>query len=167
MGGAEPRLTERLAREGLTVARRVGDVDVEVVALALLGTALITAGEVDEGVRCVEESTALAVGGEFIDAAAPGWALCHNVVVCADLGDFTQAEQWCRAMQQFASTWRARHFFGSCRLAYGDVLATHGDWVSAEEELVSAREDLRSTKPGLAAPSAVRLGELRLSLIHI
>ncbi len=98
----DPRATERLAREGLDVARRVGDVDVEVVALALLGTALITAGDIDEGLACVEESTALAVGGEFIDAAAPGWALCHNVAVCADLGDFVQAEQWCRAMQQFA-----------------------------------------------------------------
>ena len=158
---ADPRATERLAREGLAVARQVGDVDVEVVALALLGTALITAGDVDEGLECVGESTALAVGGEFGDAAAPGWALCHNVAVCAGLGDFGQAEQWCRAMQQFASTWRARHFFGTCRLAYGDVLAAHGDWTSAEEELVSAREDLRSTKPGLAGPSAVRLGELR------
>ena len=158
----DPHATERLARQGLEIARAVGDVDVEVVALALLGTALITRGDVDEGLRCVEESTSLALGGEFTDAAAPGWALCHNVVVWADLGDFAQAEQWCRAMQQFASTWRARHFFGSCRLAYGDVLATQGDWPSAEEELVSAREDLRATKPGLAAPSAVRLGELRV-----
>ena len=43
---------------------------------------------------------------------------------------------------------RARHFFGICRTAYGDVLATHGDWPTAEQELISAMDDLRSTRPG-------------------
>jgi ATP/maltotriose-dependent transcriptional regulator MalT len=59
-------------------------------------------------------------------------------------------------------SWRARHFFGVCRTAYGSVLAARGDWPSAEQELASAVEDLRTARPGLAGPSAVRLGELRM-----
>jgi DNA-binding CsgD family transcriptional regulator len=65
-------------------------------------------------------------------------------------------------LHAWSTTWRARHFFGICRTAYGGVLTTRGDWPSAEEELVSAMEDLRATRPALAGPAAVRLGELRV-----
>jgi ATP/maltotriose-dependent transcriptional regulator MalT len=159
---SDPMGAERHARAELEVALEVGDVDVEVIALAILGSAMVAAGQVAEGLRKLEESAALAVGEDFSEAAAPGWALCHTVAVCADVGDFARAAQWCRAMHRLSTTWRARHFFGICRVAYGEVLSTRGDWPSAEQELVSARDDLRATRPGLAAPSAVRLGELRV-----
>ena len=94
--------------------------------------------------------------------AAPGWALCHTVSSCADIGDFARAEQWCRALHAWSAVWRARHFFGICRTAYGDVLATTGDWQAAEQELLSALQDLRTTRPALAAPTAIRLGRLRV-----
>ena len=159
---SDPPAAERLAREALALARRIADAGVEVVALAILGSALVAAGAVDEGVRRLDECAALAVGEEFAETAAPGWALCHTVSACADVGDFGRAEQWCRALHTWSAEWQARHFFGICRTAYGEVLATSGDWPSAEQELVSAMEDLRTTRPALAAPTAVRLGRLRV-----
>ncbi|HKE67655.1 MAG TPA: LuxR C-terminal-related transcriptional regulator [Nocardioidaceae bacterium] len=158
---SDPATAERLSRQALDIGRAVPDSGVEVIALAILGSAEIAAGRVSEGVRRLEECASLAVTEEFGDAAAPGWALCHTVTACADVGDFARAEQWCRAMHAWSATWQARHFFGICRTAYGDVLATCGDWSSAEEELTSAMEDLSTTRPGLAAPAAVRLGCLR------
>jgi len=158
---ADPAAAARLARDGLDLARRIPDLGVEVVALAILGSALIASGAIEEGLRRLDESGALAVGEDFSETSAPGWALCHTVSACADVGDFGRAAQWCRALHTWSAAWRARHFFGLCRTAYGEVLATGGDWQSAEEELVSAVEDLRSTRPALAAPAAVRLGRLR------
>jgi ATP/maltotriose-dependent transcriptional regulator MalT len=158
---ADPTTAEGVARQALEVGRAVPDAGVEVIALAILGSAQIASGRVEEGVSRLEECTALAVSEEFTESAAPGWALCHTVTACAEVGDFTRAEQWCRAMHAWSATWQARHFFGICRTAYGDVLATSGDWSSAEEELTSAMEDLSTTRPGLAAPTAVRLGCLR------
>src|SRR5918992_1571402 len=149
-------------REALELARRTEDVGVEVVALALLGSALVASGAVEEGLRRLDECAALAVGEEFVETAAPGWALCHTVSACADVGDFGRAEQWCRALHTWSAVWQARHFFGVCRTAYGEVLATGGDWPSAEQELPSAMDDLRTTRPALAAPTAVRLGRLRV-----
>src|SRR5918999_26197 len=99
---------------------------------------------------------------EFVETAAPGWALCHTVSACADVGDFRRAEQWCRALHTWSAVWQARHFFGVCRTAYGEVLATGGDWRAAEQEVFSAMDDLRTTRPALAAPTAVRLGRLRV-----
>src|ERR671914_87972 len=159
---SDPATAERLAREALELARRTEDVGVEVVALALLGSALVASGAVEEGLRRLDECAALAVGEEFVETAAPGWALCHTVSACADVGDFRRAEQWCRALHTWSAVWQARHFFGVCRTAYGEVLATGGDWRSAEQELLSAMDDLRTTRPALAAPTAVRLGRLRV-----
>jgi ATP/maltotriose-dependent transcriptional regulator MalT len=159
---SDPAIAERLAREALELARGIDDVGVEVVALALLGCALVASGTVDEGLRRLDESASLAVGEEFAETAAPGWALCHTVSACADVGDFARAAQWCRALHTWSAVWQARHFFGVCRTAYGEVLATAGDWRSAEQELLSAMEDLRTTRPGIAGPTAVRLGRLRV-----
>lgn len=159
---SDPSTARHLANEALHVARTVGDVGVEVVALAVLGSALVASGLVSEGLQRLEESAAMAISETFVETAAPGWALCHTVSACADIGDFRRAAQWCRTLHAWSATWHARHFFGVCRAAYGEVLVTSGDWPSAEEELVSAWRDLQSTRPALAAPTAVRLGRLRM-----
>ena len=158
---SDPVTAASLARAALDVARGIPDVGVEVVALAVLGSALVASGSIEEGLRRLDEAAALAVGEEFAETAAPGWALCHTVSACAEVGDFGRAEQWCRALHSWSATWHARHFFGVCRTAYGEVLATGGDWPTAEQELQSAMADLRTTRPALAAPTAVRLGRLR------
>ena len=158
----DPSTAGRLAREALDLARDIGDVGVEVVALAILGKALIASGAVGEGLQRLEECAAMAIGEEFAETAAPGWALCHTVSACADVGEFGRAAQWCRTYHTWSAGWRARHFFGICRTAYGEVLATSGDWSTAEQELLSAWDDLRATRPALAAPTAVRLGRLRM-----
>jgi len=58
------------------------EVEAHEVGLAILGSALIAAGSVDEGLAQLDESAALAVGEDFTDVAAPGWALCHTVSAC-------------------------------------------------------------------------------------
>ncbi|WP_020419820.1 helix-turn-helix transcriptional regulator [Amycolatopsis sp. ATCC 39116] len=158
----DPVTGERLAREALHLARSIADTGVEVVALAVLGCALVASGSIAEGLGFLDESAALAVGEDFAETVAPGWALCHTVSACADVGDFARAEQWCRALHTWSSAWHGRHFFGACRTAYGEVLATGGDWRSAEQELLDAMADLSTTRPALAGPTAVRLGRLRV-----
>ena len=153
---------EGRAREALALARAIGAVDVAAIALAILGSALVASGAVDEGLRHLDEGAALAVSEDFADTASPGWALCHTVSGCALAGELHRAEQWSRALHSWATTWHARHFLGICRTAYGGILATRGDWPLAEQELSTAIEDIRTTRPALAAPTEVRLGDLRI-----
>ena len=157
----DPEAARDGAAEALELARRMGDADVEVVALAMLGSTLIASGAVEEGLERLAECVSLAVAEDFDEAASPGWAYCHTVAACAEVGDFGRAEQWCDVLHSWSATWRARQFFGICRTAYGEVLAARGDWQAAEEELRSAMDDLESTRPALAGPAAVRLGHLR------
>ena len=157
----DPQSAERISRAALELASACAAADIEVVALAILGSALIARGLIGEGLQRLDESAALAVSEEFLDTASPGWALCHTVSGCADAGDFDRAEQWSRVLHTWSTTWRARHFFGICRTAYGGVLAARGEWPEAEEELTTALEDVSIARPGLAAPTALRLADLR------
>jgi ATP/maltotriose-dependent transcriptional regulator MalT len=160
---ADPDAAVAGATEAIELARRIADHDVEVVGLAILGSALVARGDVDDGLARLDDASSIAVAEDFDQMVAPGWALCHTVSVCASVGDFHRADQWCRALHTWSERWHGRSFFGVCRTAYGDVLATCGDWGSAEEELSSALEDMSATRPALAAPTAVRLGRLRAS----
>lgn len=159
---SDPVTAEQRSREALDLARVVGDIGVEVVALATLGWALLVSGNTGEGFECLDESAALAVGEEFSETSSQGWALCHTVSACVDAGDFKRAEQWSRVLHAWSTSWRARHFFGMCRTSYGDLLGTAGDWATAEQELRSAMDDARATRPAFAATTAVRLGRLRV-----
>ena len=158
----DPEAARAHAAETLEFARGIGDVDIEVISLAMLGSTMIASGAVEEGLERLAECVSLAVAEEFGETAAPGWAYCHTVAACAEVGDFGRAEQWCDVLHSWSATWRARMFFGICRTAYGDVLAARGDWKAAEEELRSAVDDLEATRPALAGPAAVRLGRLRM-----
>lgn len=159
---SDPVTAELRASEALRVASDLSDTGVEVVALAIIGSALVASGSVDAGLARLDEAAALAVGEEFSETSSPGWALCHTVVACADVGDFNRATQWCRELHTWSAAWRSRHFFGMCRTAYGNVLAIGGDWPTAEQELRSAMDDMRATRPAFATATAVRLGRLRV-----
>ena len=159
----DPATALAKAEEAIELARVIGDVGVEVVGNAILGSALVARGDVEDGLRRLDECAALAVAEDFDLIVAPGWALCHTVSVCTNVGDFGRAGQWCRALHTWSARWHGRHFFGVCRTAYGDVLATRGDWGDAEEELSSALRDMSTTRPAMAASTAVRLGRLRAS----
>jgi ATP/maltotriose-dependent transcriptional regulator MalT len=160
---ADPATALAKAGEAIDLAKRIPDVGVEVVANAILGSALVARGDVEEGLRRLDACAALAIAEDFDLIVAPGWALCHTVSVCTNVGDFSRAGQWCRALHTWSEKWHGRNFFGSCRTAYGDVLATSGDWGTAEEELSSAMQDMSATRPAMAATPAVRLGRLRAS----
>jgi ATP/maltotriose-dependent transcriptional regulator MalT len=159
----DPATALAKAEAAIEVARVIGDVGVEVVGNAVLGSALVARGDVEDGLRRLDACAALAIAEDFDLIVAPGWALCHTVSVCTNVGDFGRAGQWCRALHTWSARWNGRHFFGVCRTAYGHVLATRGDWGDAEEELSSALRDMSTTRPAMAASTAVRLGRLRAS----
>ena len=154
-------VAQELSERALVLAHSLDDRELEIVAIAMAGCALVAAGAVEDGVRRFDDAAGLAVGTDFRDVLAPAWALCHMVSFVADVGDFHRASQWCGALHTLATSWSGRHYFGACRTAYGTVLTAHGDWPTADEELTTALVDMRASRPGLAAVTAVRLGQLR------
>ena len=150
-----------LARTASRLGRRLAVPDLEAVGLGLEGLALVCQGDVQRGMRRVDESSAIATAEEIRLPLASGWALCCVLSACDGIGDFRRATQWCQALRRFTARWGGRQLLGVCRTSYGRILATSGDWPAAESELLAAVEDMESARRGMAAGGLARLGELR------
>lgn len=151
----------RLAAETAALGRDLGSVDLEMLALAYQGLALVSEGQIAEGMRLLDESTAAAVAGEMTDFDAICTSCCCLIYACERARDYERAVQWCDELKQFCERWSYRPMFSLCLTHYAGVLIWRGAWAEAEAELTEAISNFRSTKPGIGGESFVRLAELR------
>jgi DNA-binding NarL/FixJ family response regulator len=145
----------------IALAREVEAVDVELLALALNGLALVSTGEIADGMRRLDAAAAAAVGGEMTDADSIETVCCHMIDACKLVRDLERATEWCLRVREIATRFADRQMFSICRTAYADVLLWHGDWERAEAELLAAIEELGALRPGRDVDPLARLAELR------
>ena len=130
-------------------------------ALALEGLAYVCEGEVEEGMRRLDEATAAAVAGELDDLDAISSCCCYLIDACKRVRDFERAAQWCEHVKGFCEQWSDRLTFAACRAHYADILIWRGDWSAAEAELRANLGPLADIHPNRIADGMVRLAELR------
>jgi DNA-binding NarL/FixJ family response regulator len=151
------------ARRTAALGGEIGVADLEALGLAVEGDALVTAGAIEEGMRCLDAAAGLVTAEEFEDPLiTPGFTQCILIAACEKACDFGRVAQWCEAMRVVGEELNCRHVIGVCRSAYGNVLTARGDWPRAEAELTDSLGELEATRPGLAPGGLVRLGELRV-----
>jgi DNA-binding NarL/FixJ family response regulator len=150
-----------LADRAATLGRTLGVADLEAIGLALRGITLVRRGDVEAGMRLLDEGSVVAASEELQMPVSQSWALCYLISACEGVGDFPRAAQWCVTARAVSERWGARHMIGVCRSAYGNVIATGGDWAAAELELTAAVGDLEAARPAMAGGALARLGELR------
>jgi DNA-binding CsgD family transcriptional regulator len=160
---AAPAEAETHARQALAVAHELTDPDVECMALAQLGGALVRQGRTEEGVGLLDEAMTVALGGETSDPLACGDACCTTLVVCDTLADVDRAAQWCEAVVEFTERRRFTPLQAWCRGIFAGVLVQAGEWERAEVVLTEAlsRHQDRRRRSGRPFPLAV-LADLRL-----
>jgi ATP/maltotriose-dependent transcriptional regulator MalT len=151
----------RLAEDALRVARENNHFDVEVLATAMRGLALVMDGQSDEGLALLDEAAAAALGGDISDPYAAGLTCCYLISACDRVRDYDRAAQWCARLREFFSRQRFAILMTTCRLQYGSVLIYRGEWAEAEAELEAAIADLREVRPVVLPAAYARLGELR------
>ncbi|MCC6456273.1 MAG: hypothetical protein IT328_15065 [Caldilineaceae bacterium] len=151
----------QLGAEAAKLGRALGVLDLEMLALALEGLALVSAGEIAAGMRCLDESTTAAVAGEISDLDAQAQVCCYLIYACEKVRDYDRAAQWCAYMKEITTRWKYPMMFSYCRMHYAGVLIWRGHWVEAEATLVAATNDLIATRPVEAAEGIVRLADLR------
>jgi DNA-binding NarL/FixJ family response regulator len=142
------------------LADRFGVLDLKMLALAIDGASLVAEGEIEEGMRRLDEATAAATGGEMRDLELIGQTCCFMIYGCQRARDFDRAAQWCERLEELCRRFGLRYLLGVCRTEYAMVLTARGDWAVAEAELLGASEQL-ARRPGQAVDALVRLGELR------
>jgi DNA-binding NarL/FixJ family response regulator len=142
-------------------ARALGLLDVEILALAQEGLALVAEGRTAEGMRHLDAATATALADEMRDLDAISTTCCYMIDACKRVRDFERALQWCDHVRAFCVRWSDRMTFAACRTHYCDVLIWRGDWADAEREIDANLGDIVAFNPARAPDALARLGELR------
>ena len=144
------------AREALAIARRHGDLDLEVWALSEQGRGLVSLGDVDAGLAMLDEAVAAATAGGR-NLIIVGDACCNMLSACDRAADFARAVQWCEVVDAFARRYNATTIFHYCRVVYCGVLIATGRWVEAEHELQAALRAVEQKYPAERVHSLSRL----------
>ena len=86
--------TRELAGRAVAAGRSLGMLDLEMLALATEGMALVNEGEVAEGMKRLDEAATAAVAGEMTDRNAVWTTLCTVMTACERIRDYDRAVQW-------------------------------------------------------------------------
>jgi DNA-binding NarL/FixJ family response regulator len=149
-------------RAAIEVARRLGDIDLEVVSLAYLGASLVHGDRVDEGMRMLDEALVAVAGSEVDSFQVLEEVFCQLFSACELARDVARADQWIRVGERIAAERKLPAVSAFCRTHYGGLLTVAGRWNEADSALTEA---VRVWGLGWSAmrPDALsRLAELRV-----
>lgn len=162
----DPAVLADRADLALDRARRFGDLDLEVKALADGGLARVQAGQIAEGMAMMDEAMALACGGGASDPAMIGKSVCSFFTACYFTADFERVGVWSRLLRQRGVLGPASPsqaiLSGHCRSVEGTLLCHLGRWSDAEDLLTRAYADIEALMPGSAWHPPIALAELRI-----
>jgi DNA-binding NarL/FixJ family response regulator len=159
--GGDGDLAGKQARLAAELGRRFGVADLEMLGLALEGSALVADAQVEEGMRCLDEATATALEGEATIPISGAWACCFLVSACTAVLDYERALEWCDRIADFAERYGSRYMLAFCRAEYGAVHLWRGRWSDAEAMLEASLEDFSASRPAWIGAPLVALAELR------
>jgi ATP/maltotriose-dependent transcriptional regulator MalT len=145
----------------LELGRKLGLLDLEMLALALEGLVLVAEGQVEEGMRRLDEATASALAGEMAALDAVGATCCFLVHACERVRDYDRAAQWGERVERFSREWGIAPSLTVCRTQHAAMLIGQGEWAQAEAELQRAIDRLSTSRPLLVADGVEQLAELR------
>ena len=119
--GGDTATARELAARAAELGRRFDVADLEMLGLALEGSALVACARVEEGMRCLDEATAAALEGEAEIPISGAWACCFLVTACTAVLDLERAGDWCDRIAEFADRYGSRYMLAFCRAEYGAV----------------------------------------------
>jgi DNA-binding NarL/FixJ family response regulator/predicted negative regulator of RcsB-dependent stress response len=159
----EPTESARLAAAALDLAVRTGDVDLELRALAQLGLAEVSAGEIEEGLARLDEAMAAATGGETATLETFADVSCTLMLACERAEDGERPKQWAQVFEAFARKYDHVSLLAFCRTCCADVYAANGRVDAAEQELLAALRELEEGgQRARCVHPAARLAEIRV-----
>ena len=151
------------ADQALAIARRVGDSDLEALALQDRGRVLVAAGRVKEGMALIDEAMTAVTAGELTPRTA-GRAYCNMLSTCTHVGDFGRAAEWYELAAAWCEPHAASGYPGVCRVYQAGILRLRGALQEAEHEARRAANELGGFLTDVAGQAFYEMGEIRLRM---
>lgn len=153
--------SSELALRASELGRRFDVADLAMLGLALQGAVLVACAEVEEGMGCLDEATAVALHSEAAVPISRAWTCCFLVSACEAVRDYRRAFEWCDRIAEFVERYGSRYMLGFCREHYGAVHVWRGEWAEAEAALESAIDAYSLSRPAFVGGALAGLAELR------
>src|SRR5258705_6413169 len=149
-------------RDAIEVGRALGDVDLELVALAYLGASLVHDDRTEEGMMLLDEALAAVAGSEVDDFVVLEEIFCQLFSACERAHDVSRADQWIRVGEAIAARRMLPAVSAFCHTHYGGILTAAGRWTEADATLTSAVRLWGLGHRSLRGGALVRLADLRV-----
>jgi tetratricopeptide (TPR) repeat protein len=159
----DPQAAMRHADRALEIARRVGDTDLEALAIQDRGRILVSIGRVADGMALIDDAMTFATAGQLTPRTA-GRTFCNMITTCDRLGDYGRAAEWHDAAHRWSEPHADSVFPGLCRVHHAGILRLRGALTEAEEEARRAAEELGQFLKDVAGEAFYELGEIRMCL---
>ena len=147
--------------EAAEIGGRFGDRDLIALARHSRGRVLIRMGEIQNGVRLLDEAM-VAVDAGDLSPLVVGDVYCSVIEGCLEVFDHRRAQEWTAALTRWCEAQPDLvPYSGQCLVRRAEILQLHGAWPEAVEAARQACDRLLhpSTRPGAGA-AFYQLGEL-------
>ncbi len=161
LGSGEHDAARERAAAARDAGKRFGVADLEMLGLALEGSALVAQARIADGMRRLDEAAGSALAGDAQFPISAGWTCCFLIAACERAGDLERAGEWCDRVAAFARRHESAYLLGICRTHHAAIGLLRGDWEAGEAELLAAVADFERSRPPYAADAVAWLAELR------
>lgn len=150
-----------LFTEALVIGMRFRDTQLVTMARHGQGRALVTLGQVEEGVSLLDEVMVAVTAGEVAPAAV-GPVYCSLLDSCHEILDWRRAREWTAELARwYSSQPDLVPFRGQCLVNRATVMQVDGEWTNAIEAVGQACELLAKPPAHRSAGNAFyQMGEL-------
>ena len=152
------------ADRAIQIGQRQNNPDAMYQGMSFKGIAMVQKGDVEAGMRLIDESAATASSGQLGLRTASD-IYCNTIAACRDIGDLGRASRWATEGERFMEREAVGGYPGICRIHRAEMKMLHGLWSEAEQEARLAGEELQRFHlldgVGLAS---YQVGEIRLRM---
>ncbi len=152
------------ADRAIEIGERQHSPDAMYQAMSFKGIALVQKGDVEAGMRLIDEAAAAAASGRLGLRTASD-IYCNTIAACRDVGDLGRASRWTTEGERFMEREAVGGYPGVCRVHRAEMKMLHGLWTEAEQEARLAGEELERFHllDGVGYAS-YQVGEIRLRM---
>ena len=149
------------AREAGEIAARFDSADLAAAAAQFQGMMRIKQGQIDEGLRLLDEAMVV-VTGRDVSPFLAGVVYCGVIACCEEAFEPRRAREWTDALTRWcAEQPQMVAFTGRCLAHRAGIMQLHGDWLDALAEARLARERCEAAMNRAATGQALyQQGEL-------
>jgi DNA-binding CsgD family transcriptional regulator len=128
-----------ILKKAIALGERLDDPDLSAMARHGLGRALIRIGNLQEGVKMLDEAMVAVDAGEISPLVA-GEVYCSVISGCMEIFDLRRAQDWTTALTRWCEAQpNLVAYNGQCLVHRAEILQLHGAWPEALEAADKAR----------------------------